>query len=340
MKLKEIRDLLNGRLEGNPEIEIHSVNGIEEAREGEITFLSHKKYLTVLTDSKCSAVIAPLGITTGTEKAVIFVENPYLAFAKLLEIFHPRKKEIPGISPRSVISETAILGQGVTIHPLAYVGEGAKIGDHSVLYPGAFIGENVTIGCHCTIYPNTSIYADTVIGNQVIIHAGAVIGSDGFGYVPDPQGKRHKIPQVGKVVIEDDVEIGANTCIDRATMGETRILRGVKLDNMVQIAHNCVVGQDSVMAAQVGISGSCKIGDRAMLGGQVGVADHVEIGNDVIIIAQSGVPSDLEEKKIYAGSPTMDRNTWRRTQMALPKVPELIKKVRAMEKRIEELEEK
>ena len=340
MKLKEIRDLLEGRLEGDPEIEIHSVNGLEEARKGEITFLSHKKYLDALKQSQCTAVIVPHGLSLEADKAILYVENPYLAFARLLEVFHPPKKETPGISGQGIVSETARLGEGVTVYPLAFVGKGAKIGDHSVLYPGVFVGENVSIGAHATLHANVSVYSGTVIGDRVIVHGGAVIGSDGFGYVPDSQGKRHKIPQVGRVVIEDDVEIGANTCIDRGTIGETRILRGVKLDNMVQIAHNCVVGEDSVMAAQVGISGSCRIGKRVMLGGQVGVADHVTIGDDVMIVAQSGVPSDLEEKKIYAGSPTVDRNTWRKTQMALPRVPELIKKIRVLEKRIEKLEEK
>lgn len=340
MKLKEIRDLLEGRLEGDPEIEIHSVNGIEEARKGEITFLSHKKYLGALKQSQCTAVIVPHGLSLEADKAILYVENPYLAFARLLDVFHPKKKETPGISGQAIVSETARLGEGVTIYPLAFVGKGAEIGDHSILYPGVFVGENVSIGKYTTLHANVSVYSGTVIGDRVIVHGGAAIGSDGFGYVPDSSGKRHKIPQVGRVVIEDDVEIGANACIDRGTIGETRILRGVKLDNMVQIAHNCVVGEDSVMAAQVGISGSCKVGKRAMLGGQVGVADHVTIGDDVMIVAQSGVPSDLEGKRIYAGSPTVDRNTWRKTQMALPRVPELIKKIRELEKRIAKLEEK
>ncbi len=330
--------MLNGCLEGDPDLEIRGVNGVEEAAEGEITFLSHKKYLAALKDSKCTAAILPEGVSLETGKAVISVKNPYLAFAKLLGIFHPPIKETPGVSSQSVVSDSAVLGKDVTIYPLVYVGENAKIGDGTVLFPGVFVGDHSTIGFHGVIHSHVSIYAGMQIGDRVVIHSGAVIGSDGFGFVPDETGKRNKIPQVGKVVLEDDVEIGANTCIDRGTMGETRIRKGVKLDNLIQIAHNCTVGEDSVLAAQVGISGSTSIGKRAMMGGQVGVADHVEMGDDVMIVAQSGVPSDLPGKQIYAGSPTVKRNVWRKTQMALPQLPDLIKKVRAMEKRIEELE--
>lgn len=338
MKIKEICLLLNGRLEGNPELEIHGVNGIEEAMEGEITLLSHKKYLGKLGNSKCSAVIAPLGTNLEIDKAAIYVKNPHSAFAKLLGIYYPPKEEAPHISRQAAISKSAVLGKGVKIYPLAFVGDGVTIGDRCVLYPGVYIGDNVTIGSQSTIYPNVSIYSGTVIGNKVIVHGGAVIGSDGFGYVADEDGRRQKIPQVGRVVIEDEVEIGANTCIDRATIGETRICKGVKLDNLIQIAHNCTVGEDSVMAAQVGISGSCRVGKRVMMGGQVGVADHVNIGDDVMVVAQSGIPSDLEEKQIYAGSPVIGHGSWRRAQMALPKLPDLIKKVRALEKQLEERE--
>lgn len=335
MKLKEISLLLNGRLEGDPELEIHGVNGIEEAMEGEITLLSHKKYLGKLGNSKCAAVIAPLETNAGTNRAVIYVKNPYLAFARLLEAFYPPKEEVPHISPKSAVSESAALGNGVRIYPMVYVGDGVTIGDRSVLYPGVYVGDNTRIGDNSVIYANVSIYPGTVIGNRVAIHSGTVIGSDGFGYVVDEHGRRKKVPQVGRVVIEDEVEIGANTCIDRATIGETRIRKGAKLDNLIQIAHNCTIGEDSVMAAQVGISGSCRVGKRVMMGGQVGVADHVEIGDDAMIAAQSGVPSDLEGKQVYAGSPTIGHGSWRRAQMALPKLPDLIKKVRALEKLME-----
>ncbi len=338
MKLEEICDLLGGRLEGDPDLEIHGVNGIEEGREGEISFISHKKYVAEMESSQCSAFVAPEKITVSHEKAAIYVKNPHLAFVKLLNLFHPSKKEEPGISPQSFISKSAIIERDVTIYPMVYVGENTKICGNTVIHPGAFIGYNVKIGVECIVYANVSIYDGTVIGDRVVIHSGAVIGSDGFGYVLDEEGNRHKIPQVGNVVIEDEVEIGANTCIDRATVGETRILKGVKLDNLVQIAHNCVVGEDSVMAAQVGISGSCKIGKRVMMGGQVGMADHVNVGDDVMIVGQSGVPSDLEGKQIYAGSPTVKHSSWRKAQAALPKLPDLIKKARSMEKRIKELE--
>jgi len=340
VKLEDIRRLLEGRLEGDPDIEIRGIKGITEAGEGDITFLSQKKYRKALKDSRCSAVLAPWKMTLETEKAVIKVKNPTLAFAKLLHAFYPPKPEIPGVSSESVISKSAILGEQVTIYPLVYIGGEVTIGDHSVIYPGGFIGDNVKIGAQCVLFANVSIYPGSVIGDRVRIHSGAVIGSDGFGYVAEDEGKRHKVPQVGRVVIEDDVEVGANTCIDRATIGETRILQGVKLDNLVQIAHNCEVGENTVMAAQVGISGSCRIGKRAMLGGQVGVADHVNIGNDVMIVAQSGVPSDLEGNKIYAGSPTVPHKVWRRSQVSLPRLPELIKNVRSMGKRLEEIEKK
>lgn len=337
MKLKEIADYLLGVLKGDPEIEISGVASISEAQSHQITFLAHKKYLNHLPQCQAGAIVVPEEIESALPH--IKVKNPYLAFASLLELFYPKPKPKPGISPLSYIGPNTLVEEGVTIFPYVYIGEQAVIGCKSIVYPGTFIGDRVKIGSDTTIYANVSIYDNVSIGNNVIIHSGAVIGSDGFGFVKQTDGTHHKIPQIGTVVIEDRVEIGANVCIDRANLGQTVIRSGTKFDNLSHIAHNVVIGENSIIVAQVGISGSCTIGKNVTLAGQVGMVDHINIGDNAIVIAQSGLTQDVEANAVVSGSPAIPHPLWRKVQASLPKLPELIKTVRHLEKQIEALEE-
>ena len=336
MKLKEIADFLAGELRGHSEIEISSVASITEAQSHQITFLAHKKHLDRLSHCQAGAIIVPDGIEPALPH--IKVKNPYLAFAYLLELFYPKPRPMPGISPLSYIGPNTLIGEGVTVFPYVYIGEEAVIGRHSIIYPGTFLGDRVKIGSETTIYANVSIYDAVSIGNNVIIHSGAVIGSDGFGFVKKDDGTHHKIPQIGSVVIEDWVEIGANVCIDRANLGQTVIKSGTKFDNLSHIAHNVVIGENSIIVAQVGISGSCTIGKNVTLAGQVGMVDHINIGDNAIVIAQSGLTQDVEANAVVSGSPAVPHPVWLKIHASLPKLPELIRTIRQLEKRIEALE--
>jgi UDP-3-O-[3-hydroxymyristoyl] glucosamine N-acyltransferase len=335
--LKELAALVGGTVAGDDEIEISGVAAIEVAQAGEITFIAHPRYLPKLAETKASAVIISKEITP-SPKPLLCVSNPYLAFAKIFALFSQRPYQPKGIDPNAWISPTAQLGQEITIYPFALIGERCRIGDRVTLYPGVFVGEDSSIGEESVLFPNVSVYPGTMIGKRVILHSGVVVGADGFGYVKE--GKKNvKIPQMGKVEIEDDVEIGANTTIDRATLGKTIIRRGVKIDNLVQVAHNVVVGEDSIIVAQVGIAGSTKIGSNVTLGGQVGVADHVEIGDNVMVGAQSGVPSDLTANQAYAGSPVLPHREWLRVVNVSSKLPEMRKILIEIEKRLKKIEE-
>ncbi len=336
-KLRELAEYVGGTVAGDDEVEISGVAAIEVAQAGEITFIAHPRYFPKLAETKASAVIISKEITP-SPKPLLCVSNPYLAFAKILTLFSQKPYQPKGIDPNTWISPTAQLGQEITIFPFVSIGERCRIGDRVILYPGVFVGEDSSIGEESVLYPNVSIYPRTVIGKRVILHSGVVVGADGFGYVKE--GKKNvKIPQMGKVEIEDDVEIGANTTIDRATLGKTIIRSGVKIDNLVQVAHNVVVGEDSIIVAQVGIAGSTKIGSNVTLGGQVGVADHVEIGDNVMVGAQSGVPSDLAANQAYVGSPVLPHREWLRVANVSPKLPEMRKTLIEIEKRLKKIEE-
>ncbi|MBI5183272.1 MAG: UDP-3-O-(3-hydroxymyristoyl)glucosamine N-acyltransferase [Nitrospinae bacterium] len=337
MKLRKIAELVCGELDGDKDIEILGVKQIEEATEGYITFLSNKRYLKKLRLSRASAVIVSDDIDVEIPK--IRVKNPYLAFAKILKAFYPEIEVKRGVDKRAVIGNGVKIGEEVAIYPFVYVGDDVEIGDGSVLYPFVSIGNGSKIGNNTIIYSNVSIYHRVFIGKNVIIHSGAVIGSDGFGFVKMDNGTHQKIPQVGFVIIEDDVEIGANVCVDRATMDKTIIKRGTKLDNFIQIAHNVVIGEDSVIAAQTGISGSCRLGKGVTIGGQVGIIDHINIGDNVILIPQAGVMKDIESNRVFAGIPAMDHTLWKKTCSAIPKLPELIRKVRKIEKGLIQMSE-
>ena len=337
-KLKELAEWVGGKIIGDGEVEIFGVASIDEAKIGEITFIANPKYLAKISVTNASAIIVSPEITRA-EKPLLCVSNPQLAFAKVVGFFSSQPYQPKGVDPHAWVSPTAQLGRDLTIYPFVYIGDGCRIGDRVTLYPGVSIGEDSSIGEESVIYPNVSIYPKAIIGKRVILHSGVVVGSDGFGYVKDGR-KNVKIPQVGTVEIEDDVEIGANTTIDRAALGKTIIRRGVKIDNLVQVAHNVLIGEDSIIVAQVGISGTTKIGRNVVLAGQVGIVDHVEIGDNVMVGAQSGVPYDLAPNQGYTGSPALPHREFLRTITVFPKLPEMRKTLLDIEKRLKELEKR
>ena len=335
MNVKEFAELMNGEVIGDPLRNITGVSGVREAEEGDITFISSPQYMRYLAGTKASCVIVKDPIP---DLAIpqIKVQNPQFAFAKVLEHFYPIPVPPPGISIHAAVADSASIGDRAAIYPFAYIADGVVIGDDTVIMPGAFIGEGTKIGKKCLIFPNVTIREGISIGDRVIIHAGTVIGSDGFGYVFE-KGDHYKIPQVGGVIIEDDVEIGSNVSIDRATIGNTIIRRGTKIDNLTQIAHNVSIGEKSLIISQVGIAGSTEIGDFVVLGGQAGIADHTTIASGTMVAAQSGLKGQIE-KGIYAGSPAIPHATWLRAQVLFGKLPDMNKKIRALEEKLSRLE--
>jgi UDP-3-O-[3-hydroxymyristoyl] glucosamine N-acyltransferase len=334
--LGELATAVGGTVEGDAALVITDVAGIQEAQNGHITFVAHPRYLPRLRAAQASAVI--LDRTMPADRPAIRVSQPYRAFATLLALFHPRPRPRPEIMSPVSLGERVQIGQDVTLFPFVTVGDDVRIGERAIVYPGVFIGPGSSIGDDTVIYANVTIYDHVSVGRRVIIHAGAVLGSDGYGYVQDADGRHHKIPQVGGIRVEDDVEVGANVCIDRATSGETIIRRGTKLDNLVHIGHNVEVGEDNLLLAQVGISGSCHLGSHVTLAGQVGLSDHVTVGDHATVIAQSGVMRDIDPHAVLAGSIAMPHPLWRRVQVAMPKLPELLRTVTALEQRLAALE--
>ena len=337
-RLRELAEWVGGKVIGDGEVEILRVASIDEAKAGEITFIANPKYLSKLAQTKASAIIVSPEITQA-EKPLLCVTNPYLAFAKVVSLFSSHPYQPKGVDPHAWVSPTAQLGRDLTLYPFVYIGDRCQIGDRVTLYPGVSICEDSSIGEDSVIYSNVSIYSKTVIGKRVILHSGVVVGSDGFGYVKDGR-KNVKILQVGSVEIEDDVEIGSNTTIDRAALGKTIIRRGVKIDNLVQVAHNVVIGEDSIIVAQVGISGSTRIGSNVTLAGQVGVVGHIEIGDNVMVGAQSGVAYDLAPNQAFSGYPAVPHREWLRAISVFPKMPEMRKTLLDIEKRVKELEKR
>lgn len=336
MKLKKIAELINGRVVGDGDIEISGVSGITDVKDGEITFLSDKKLLPELMKSKASAVILKEPIE-GLKIPFIIVKNPLYAFAQLLSYFYLKPPRFTGVHENAFVSKSAFIGENVTVYPFSYIDENAHIGSGTVIFTGVFIGENCSIGENCIIYPNVTIRERIKIGNNVIIHSGAVIGADGFGYVYEG-GVHHKIPQVGGVIIEDNVEIGANVTIDRATTGDTVIGKGTKIDNLVQIGHNVKIGSNSILVAQVGIGGSSLIGENVVLGGQVGVSDHAVIESQTMIGAKSGVMPGRLQRGIYSGVPVMPHRDWLKAVSIFSRLPELYKEVKELKDRLRLLE--
>jgi len=336
-KLKELAEFSGGTVVGDGEIEISGVASIDEAEAGQITFIANPKYLPKLKTTKASAIIVSNQVTTA-DKPLICTTNPQLAFTKLIHLFYAKPYQSKGIHPHAWVSPSATLGSDLTIHPFVYVGDRCRIEDRVTLHPGVYVGEDSSIGEDSILHPNVTIYPGSVIGKRVILHSGVVIGADGFGYVKD--GKKNvKIPQVGRVILEDDVEIGANSTIDRAALGATIIRRGVKIDNLVQVAHGVEVGEDSIIVAQVGIAGSTKIGKNVILAGQVGVIDHLDIGDNVTVGPQSGVSQNLPADQVYSGSPVMPHREWLRMVATFPKLPGIKKILTDIEARLKKIEE-
>ena len=338
---QQIALLVSGTIEGNPDTTVTSFGKIEEAAVGQLTFLANPKYEEYLYTTKASLIIVneSLQLQKNITATLVRVKDAYSAFATLLTTYQNLKaQQRKGIETPSHIASTATLGTDVFVGAFAYIGEKVSIGNDSKIFPGAYIAENVSIGNNTTIHAGVKIYEDCVIGNDVIIHAGTVIGSDGFGFAPQPDGSFQKVPQIGNVIIEDQVEIGANTTIDRATMGSTIIKKGVKLDNLIQIAHNVEIGSQTVIAAQTGISGSTKLGQKIMIGGQAGIAGHLTIANGVKIAGGAGVTKNLDgEGKSYAGFPAEDAKQSLKAQVYTRQLPELEKRVKELEKLLTQL---
>jgi UDP-3-O-[3-hydroxymyristoyl] glucosamine N-acyltransferase len=336
MTLLELADRLSCRLEGDGRGEVHRVAGIEQAGPGDLTFFSNPRYTAALRRTRATAVI--LGDDAPAAPcAMLRTANPYLAFANALSLFVDSTPPDPGIHAMSAIAPDATLGADVSIGAFVAVGRGARIGDRTVLHPHVCVGSDAVIGDDCVIHSHVAIRERVVIGNRVVVQNGAVIGSDGYGFVRRPDGTHQKIPQTAAVVIEDDVEIGANTAIDRPAVGETRIRAGAKLDNLVQIGHGVRIGRNALLAAQVGISGSTTIGDGVTLGGQVGVAGHVEIGRNAVAAGQSGVTNSLPEGAFVTGYPAIDNREWLKSSVIFRRLPGLRRKIAELERRMADL---
>jgi UDP-3-O-[3-hydroxymyristoyl] glucosamine N-acyltransferase len=338
LKLQDIASRLECRLEGDGTIDIHGVAGIEDAGPGELTFFTNPKYAPELRVTRASAVI--LGaMSEAAPCAMLRASHPYLAFARAVSLFADPWRPAPGVHRLAWIDENVTLGADVSIGPFAVIGEGARIGANTIVHAHATIGRFTEVGEDCLIHARASIRERIRIGNRVIVHDGAVIGSDGFGFARRADGTHEKIPQIGVVVIDDDVEIGANTTIDRPAVGATHIGAGTKIDNLVQIAHGVTIGRNVLLAAQVGIAGSVTIEDNVTLAGQVGVAGHITLGQGVIATAQTGIPNSLEAGAFVSGYPAISNRDWLRSSAIFRKLPELKKRVADLERRLKELED-
>lgn len=335
---KQIAQFVQGVIEGDENATVNTFAKIEDGKPGAISFLSNPKYTHYIYDTESSIVLVDKSVELEkpTKATLIKVDNAYECVAKLLQLYESMKPKKTGIDSLAFISPSAKIGENVYIGAFAYIGDNVVIGDGCQIYPNVVICENAKIGNDCLFYPNVTIYHDCHVGNRVTLHAGSVVGSDGFGFAPSENGY-DKIPQIGIVTIEDDVEIGANTCIDRSTMGSTYVRKGVKLDNLVQIAHNTDIGANTVMSAQVGIAGSTKVGQWCMFGGQVGIAGHITIGNKVFLGAQSGVPSSLKDNQTLIGTPPMEKLPYFKSQAIFQKLPDLYKQIQKLQKEVDEL---
>ncbi|HEX3819518.1 MAG TPA: UDP-3-O-(3-hydroxymyristoyl)glucosamine N-acyltransferase [Candidatus Sulfotelmatobacter sp.] len=329
MKLSAIADALSLRLEnGSPDIEITGLNGIEQAGPGELTFVSNPKYGAAARSTKASAVIVAEDFPA-IPAAMLRAKDPYFSFARALELFHPPVRYAPGVHPMAVVHESAKIGAGAHIGPYAVIGENVEIGKdavllaHVVIYRGVRIGDNFFAHAHSVVRENCHL------GNNVLLQNGVVVGADGFGFAKTAEGKWYKIPQPAPVVIDDDVEVQANSCIDRASVGETHIGRGVKVDNLVQVGHGSQVGEDALLCAQVGLAGSTEIGKRVILTGQVGVVGHCKVGDNAIVTPQSGVAADIPAGAIVSGAPAVDHRAWLKYSAVLPRLPEIARAVRS-----------
>ncbi len=338
---KQIADFVGGRVEGDINASVHTFAKIEEGTEGAISFLSNPKYTHYLYDTKSSVVLIneDVKLERSVKATLIRVKDAYECIAKLLQLYESSKPRKTGVHSLASISPKALIGKDCYIGPFVYIGDNVRIGDGCQIYPNSVIEDNASLGDNCLIYANVSIYHDCKIGNNVTIHSGSVIGADGFGFAPNQDGY-DKIPQIGIVKIEDNVEIGANSCVDRSTMGQTLIRKGVKIDNLVQVAHNVEIGENTVMSAQVGIAGSTKVGSWCMFGGQVGLAGHITVGDKTFLGAQSGVPGNIKGNEKLIGTPPMEPHKYFKSQAIFRKLPELYKQIAELQKQVDELKKK
>jgi UDP-3-O-[3-hydroxymyristoyl] glucosamine N-acyltransferase len=340
---KSIADFLQGEVVGNPIVTVSNVAKIEEAKAGTLAFLSNPKYSKFLYSTEASIVLInkDFQLENEVKATLIRVDNAYESFAKLLELAKSLQKPKMGISPQSCIEPSATLGEKVYVGAFVYIGENVKIGNNVKIYANSSIGDNAVIGSNTIIYAGVKIYDSSIIGNNCIIHAGTVIGSDGFGFAPQADGTYQKIPQIGNVIIEDDVEIGANAAIDRATMGSTVIKKGVKLDNLIQIAHNVEIGENTVMAAQGGIAGSAKIGMNCMFGGQIGIAGHITVADGVKLSAQAGVSNSIKTKnEVLIGSPAINARKFSKLFVYYKRLPEMSLEIDELKRKVLENSDK
>ena len=338
ISLKELADIVGGELSGNPDLQITGAADIADAEEGDIVFAESPKLLEAAVGSKATAVVAYAG-AGDSGKAIVAVENPRFAFARILAVFSPVKERKIGIHQSAIIGEDTVIGEDPAIGAYVYIGRNTTIGKNVLVYPFVYIGDNVHIGDDCTLHPFTSILDRTELGDRVTVHNGAVIGSDGFGYTK-VGGEHCKIPHIGHVVIGDDVEIGANSTIDRARNGTTEIGRGTKVDNLVQVAHNVKIGEKCILVAQVGISGSAIVGDDVVIAGQAGIRDHVTIGEGAILCARAGVIGNIEPGAFVSGYPARDHREQMRMHAAQVRLPAMLKTLKDLEKRIRDLEDR
>jgi UDP-3-O-[3-hydroxymyristoyl] glucosamine N-acyltransferase len=332
----QIAGILEGEVEGNPEVEVSKLSKIEEGIPESLSFLSNPKYTQYIYTTKASAVIVDKNFKAENRinTTLIRVDDAYKSFSKLLEYYNQVKMNKTGIEQPVFISESANYGKNIYIGAFAYISDSVKIGDNVKIYPNVYIGDNVIIANNVTLFSGAKIYSDTQIGNNCVIHSSAILGADGFGFSPNEKGEFIKVPQTGNVIIEDNVDIGAATSIDRATLGSTIIRKGVKLDNQIQIAHNVEIGENTVIAAQTGIAGSTKIGKNCMIGGQVGIAGHLSIGNNVRIQAQSGIGRNVKDNETLQGSPALTYNDYNKSYVHFKNLPKIINRLITIEKNI------
>jgi len=330
----QIAGILEGEVDGNPDVEVSKLSKIEEGVNESLSFLANPKYTQYIYTTKASAVIvnSDFKAEQTIETTLIRVEDAYKSFSKLLEYYNQVKMNKTGIEQPVFISENAKYGKNIYIGAFAYLGENVNVGDNVKIYPNVYIGDNVSIGNRVTLFSGAKIYSDTVIGDNCVIHSGTIIGADGFGFTPNEKGEFTKVPQTGNVIIENNVDIGAATTIDRATLGSTIIRKGVKIDNQIQIAHNVEIGKNTVIAAQTGIAGSTKIGENCLIGGQVGFAGHLTIGNNVRIQAQSGIGKNIKDNEAIQGSPSFGYSDYNKSYVHFKNLPKIVNRINALEK--------
>lgn len=331
----QIAGILEGEVEGNPEVAVHKVAKIEEGEKGSLTFLSNPKYTPHIYTTKASITIVNKDFKAEHElfTTLIKVDDAYESFSKLLEYYDTAKNAKVGIEQPSYLSESASYGENLYIGAFAYVGEHVKMGNEVKIYPHVFVGENVKLGDNVTLFAGAKVYSDTIVGDNCIIQSGAIVGADGFGFAPNKEGSFTKIPQTGNVILEDDVDVGAGTTIDRATIGSTILRKGVKLDNQIQIAHNVEIGEHTIIASQTGVAGSAKIGRRCMIGGQVGIVGHIVIGDDVRIQAQSGIGRNIKDGEILQGSPALPLRDYNKSYVHFKNLPKIVNQINKLDKK-------